>query len=116
MTNMKTIVVKKPWGQFDQFTHNELSTVKVISINPDNLLSLQYHKNRSEFWRILSGHPLVTIGEKSTIAKPGDEFTVAKMEKHRLEAKDDAVQILEISSGDFDENDIIRIEDKYGRA
>ena len=61
---MKTLIVKKPWGQFDQFTYNELSTVKVISINSDSELSLQYHKNRSEFWRILSGHPIVTIGEK----------------------------------------------------
>ncbi|KKQ19545.1 MAG: Mannose-6-phosphate isomerase, type II [Candidatus Nomurabacteria bacterium GW2011_GWA1_37_20] len=113
---MKTLIVKKPWGQFDQFTYNELSTVKVISINSDSELSLQYHKNRSEFWRILSGHPIVTIGEKEMKALPGDEFTIAKEELHRIRAEDGATQFLEISFGKFDENDIIRLEDKYGRA
>lgn len=113
---MKTLTVKKPWGQFEQFTHNELSTVKVISINPNSSLSLQYHKNRSEFWRILSGRPIVTIGEKEIKAKSGDEFIISKEEKHRMVAEDEAVQFLEISFGNFEENDIIRIEDKYGRT
>ena len=113
---MRTLTVKKPWGQFDQFTHNELSTVKVISINANSSLSLQYHKKRSEFWRILSGHPIVTIGEKEIKASPGEEFTIAKGEKHRICAKDDSVQFLEISLGDFDEEDIVRLEDNYGRA
>ena len=73
---MKTLIVKKPWGQFDQFTHNEISTVKIHSINPNSSLSLQYHNNRTEFWYIMSGHPVVTIGEKTTNANPGDEFLV----------------------------------------
>lgn len=114
---MKTFTVKKPWGQFDQFTHNEVTTVKVISINPNSSLSLQYHNNRDEFWRVLSGHPVLIVGEKKINANPGDEFEIPRLEKHRIEAKDDAVQILEISySANFDENDIIRIEDKYGRT
>jgi mannose-6-phosphate isomerase-like protein (cupin superfamily) len=113
---MKTLIVKKPWGQFDQFTHNEPSTVKVLSVNPNTSLSLQYHKNREEFWRVLSGHPILTIGDNKINAKPGDEFMIKKMQQHRVEAQDNAVQILEISFGDFDEEDIVRLEDKYGRA
>jgi len=113
---MKTLTVKKPWGQFDQFTHNEISTVKIHSINPNSSLSLQYHNNRTEFWYIISGHPAVTIGEKTTNANPGDEFTVEKLERHQIEAKDDAVKFLEICYGNFDEEDIVRIKDKYGRA
>ena len=113
---MKTLLVKKPWGQFEQFTHNELSTVKVVSLDSNSSLSLQYHKSRTEFWRILSGHPIVTIGEITVTAKPGDEFMVKKLEKHRIATKDDAVLFLEIAFGDFDEEDIIRLEDKYGRA
>ena len=112
---MKTFIVKKPWGQFDQFTHNEKTTVKVLSVNPNSSLSLQYHNKREEFWRIISGHPKVTIGEKTVTAKPGDEFMIKKKELHRIETKDDAAQFLEISYGDFDEDDIIRTEDKYGR-
>ena len=44
---------ERPWGNFRQFSHNELSTVKIISINPNSSLSLQYHNNRSEFWKII---------------------------------------------------------------
>lgn len=114
---MKTLIVKKPWGQFDQFTHNEITTVKLLSFNPGSSLSLQYHNHRDEFWRVLSGHPFLTIGEKKINAKPGDEFYVTKKELHRIETKDDMVQILEIAYGDnFDEEDIVRVEDKYGRA
>lgn len=114
---MKTLVVKKPWGQFDQFTRSEVVTVKVLFINPHNSLSLQYHNHRDEFWRVLSGHPILTIGENKINAKPGDEFRISKLEKHRMEATDDFVQILEISYDDnFDEEDIVRLEDKYGRV
>ena len=113
---MKTLIVKRPWGQFNQFTQNEKTTVKVISVNKNSSLSLQYHNNRSEFWHILSGFPVLTIGEKRIEAKPGDEFTIEKLEKHRIETKDSDVQFLEIAYGDFDESDIVRLEDKYGRA
>lgn len=113
---MKTLIVKKPWGQFDQFTHNEITTVKIISVNANNSLSLQYHDHRSEFWRIISGSPQVTVGEKTTIANPGDEFIIEDKQPHQLEAKSDDVQVLEIAYGDFDEEDIVRIKDKYGRA
>lgn len=114
---MKTLVVKKPWGQFDQFTRSEVVTVKILSVNPNQLLSLQYHNHRDEFWRVISGHPVLTIGSKIINASPGDEFTIPKLEKHRIEAKDDAVQILEISYDDnFDEDDIVRLEDTYGRV
>ena len=112
---MKTFTTKRPWGQFDQFTHNEITTVKVISINPNSSISLQFHKHRTEFWRILSGHPLVTIGEKTISAKPGDEFMIRQSEKHRIETGDNVAQFLEIAYGDFDEEDIVRLEDEYGR-
>lgn len=113
---MKTLIVKKPWGQFDQFTHNEQTTVKILSVNSGNSLSLQYHNKRSEFWRVISGHPLVTVGENTVLANPGDEFIIKKLEPHQLESKDDDVQVLEIAYGDFDEEDIVRIKDKYGRT
>lgn len=113
---MKTLTIEKPWGKFEQFTHNEVTTVKIISVNANNLLSLQYHNHRTEFWRIISGHPLVTVGEVVKIAKPGDEFIIDKLQPHRLEAQNDNVKVLEIAYGDFDEEDIIRYEDKYGRA
>lgn len=113
---MKTLIVKKPWGQFEEFTYNEITTVKVLSVNKGGSLSLQDHGHRSEFWRILSGHPSVTVGETVKIAKPGDEFIIEALQPHRLEAPGDDVQVLEIAHGKFDEEDIVRIKDKYGRA
>jgi len=113
---MKTLTIKRPWGQFDQFTQNENTTVKIMSINPMESVSLQYHNHRKEFWHILSGNPIIIIGEKKINAKPGDEFTIEERELHQVEATDKAVQFLEIAFGDFDEDDIVRIKDKYGRA
>ncbi len=117
MEESKIFQVEKPWGNFRQFTHNEITTVKILSVNPKASLSLQYHNHRDEFWRVIFGHPILTIGKKIINANPGDEFNIPRLEKHRIETRDDAAQILEISFDDnFDENDIIRIKDKYGRA
>ncbi len=116
MEESKPFTIERPWGNFRQFTDNETTTVKIHSLKPNSSMSLQYHNNRDEFWRIISGHPILTIGENKISANPGDEFIVKKLEKHRIETKDDAVQLLEICYGDFDEEDIVRLEDKYGRS
>ncbi|OGI93905.1 mannose-6-phosphate isomerase [Candidatus Nomurabacteria bacterium RIFCSPLOWO2_01_FULL_40_18] len=116
MVKSKIFQTNKPWGNFRQFTHNEMTTVKVLSVNPNTSLSLQYHNHREEFWKVLSGHPILSVGEKTIKANPGDEFEIPKKELHRIETKNDAVQILEISYGNFDEEDIVRIKDQYGRA
>ncbi len=106
---------KRPWGYFRKFTENESSTIKLINVTAGQSLSLQYHLKRSEFWVILAGNPIVTVGEKNTHAKVGDEFLILQKEVHRLAARDLDVQILEIAFGEFQEDDIIRIADSYGR-
>ena len=107
---------KRPWGGFERFTLNEISTVKILTIKPKQKFSLQYHKNRKEFWRILDGNCKVTLGKKQIKAKPGDEFLIPKKTNHRIEAYSKPVKVLEISFGKFDEKDIKRIEDIYGRV
>jgi mannose-1-phosphate guanylyltransferase/mannose-1-phosphate guanylyltransferase/mannose-6-phosphate isomerase len=113
---MRIKEVKRPWGAFRQFTSNETSSVKIITIAPGGELSLQYHNDRSEFWRIISGHPTVTIGGETTRAKPGDEFLIGKKKQHRIKSGKTGAMFLEIAFGVFDENDIVRLADKYGRA
>ena len=113
---MKTLKIQRPWGEFNQFTQNEDTTVKLHTVKPNSAWSLQYHNHRSEFWRIVSGHPVVIIGEKRTEANPGDEFMVEKKELHRVETGNEEAVILEICYGAFDEEDIVRVEDKYGRV
>ena len=116
MAEPKPFQVNRPWGSFRQFTHNTLSTVKIIFVKNEEAFSLQYHNKRTEFWRILSGSPEITIGEVVVRANPGDEFEIPLKTNHRIRAVAGDAEILEISSDDFDEEDIIRIEDKYGRA
>ncbi len=113
---MKKYIENRPWGKFEQFTHNEKSTVKIISVKPRQKLSLQYHKKRTEFWRFLDNEAKVTINKKTIKVKAGSEVIIKKGTLHTVEALKKPVRFLEIAEGNFDENDIIRIEDKYGRV
>ena len=116
MKDSKIYQEERPWGNFRQFTHNILSTVKIITVKPDEMLSLQSHEKRSEFWHVLVGSGIVQIGEDKKNAKVGDEYEIKVGEKHRLSAGGEGIQVLEIATGDFDEKDVIHYEDKYGRV
>ena len=112
---LKIYQEERPWGNFRQFTHNIPSTVKIITVNPGEMLSLQSHKKRSEFWRVIAGDGTVEIGEVKKNTAVGDEHEIAIGEKHRLSAGPNGIQVLEIAFGDFNEDDVVRYEDKYGR-
>jgi mannose-1-phosphate guanylyltransferase/mannose-1-phosphate guanylyltransferase/mannose-6-phosphate isomerase len=105
---------ERPWGNFVRFTHNELSTVKILTVRAGEELSLQRHKKREEFWRVLKGTGEVVVGDESLSASPGDEFTIKMGALHTIKAGVD-MEVLEISFGQFDESDIERISDKYKR-
>ena len=107
-------VVKKPWGNFKQFILNEKATVKILEVNPNEILSLQKHRKRNEMWYFLTDGGM-ELGSKKRLVKRGEMVNIKKGQAHRLFAKNKKVQVLEISSGHFDEKDIIRLEDKYGR-
>lgn len=108
--------IERPWGNFRQFTCNDSSTVKIITVNPNEVLSLQSHQKRSEFWRVISGDGRVQIGEEKKDTITGDEHEIQIGEKHRLFAGSNGITVLEIATGEFDENDIVHYEDKYGRV
>jgi len=112
---IKKYTETRPWGQFEQFTQGEPSTVKILTVNPRQALSLQYHRRRSEFWKVISGKARVTVGGMVSYAREGDEFFIAQGQNHRIQTGISATKVLEISFGDFDENDIVRLEDKYNR-
>jgi mannose-6-phosphate isomerase-like protein (cupin superfamily) len=112
---MNPTTTKRPWGSFTRFTNNEPSTVKILHINKGEEFSLQYHTHRQEFWKIIKGNPTVVIGDKTENPKEGDEFVITPHTNHRISAPVDDVTVLEISKGEFDEDDIVRIEDKYSR-
>ena len=106
----------RPWGSFERFTKDVPSTVKIITVHHGQALSLQYHEHRQEFLHVLQGNPIITIGDKEIKAVPGNEFFIDKRIKHRVAATTSNAVFLEISLGRFDENDIIRLDDRYGRV
>jgi len=106
----------RPWGNFIEFTKNEPSTVKIITVNPGEAFSLQKHAKRDEFWHVISGDGTVTVGDEKKPGEAGSEFFIPRGTNHRLEAGSTPVVFLEVSFGEFDESDITRIDDKYGRT
>ncbi len=108
--NRITYKEERIWGSFDQFSLNEQTTVKLLYVKKGCHTSLQEHEGREEFWRVISGTPTLIVGdtEKPVIAKEKDEFTIPAKHKHQISAPDGDVCILEISRGNFNENDITR--------
>ncbi len=113
---MKKYKEERPWGQFEQFSKNEKVTVKILRVNPNEELSLQFHHNRDEFWRVLEGTGDIVIGKETQTGKKGDEFFIPRETNHQIKAYASSISILEISFGDFDEDDIVRLSDKYHRS
>lgn len=107
---------ERPWGNFERFTLNERTTVKIVSVKAGEAISLQTHEHRDEFWRIIKGSGKVKIDETEREANVGDTFFCKRTSEHRVEGGADGITFLEIAFGDFAESDIHRLEDKYGRT
>lgn len=106
----------RPWGGFERFTLNEKTTVKIVTVKAGEAISLQTHGHRDEFWRIISGEGQITMGEDTHDARAGQQFYTVRGTKHRVTAGKEDMSFLEIAFGEFDESDITRLEDKYGRG
>jgi mannose-6-phosphate isomerase-like protein (cupin superfamily) len=112
-----SVKVDKPWGRFEQYTHNLPCTVKVITVNPGGILSRQYHRERDELWVVLDPGAKVQLGDDVFEPETEERIFIPRETIHRLSAVGESpVRILEISFGAFDENDIVRLEDVYGRV
>jgi len=112
-----SVKVEKPWGRFEQYTHNLPCTVKVITVVPGGKLSRQYHHGRDELWVVLDEGACVELDGKVLHPSPGEKLFIPRETVHRLSSIGEGeARILEISFGDFEEDDIVRLEDVYGRA
>jgi mannose-6-phosphate isomerase len=106
----------RPWGKFRSYPYDLGSTVKIITIDPGQALSLQYHHRRAEFWVILDRGLEVTVGERVSRPDAGEELYIPREAVHRVRCVGAApARIMEIWIGDPDESDIVRVEDKYHR-
>ena len=106
---------ERPWGNFERFTLNEKTTVKIITVNASEELSLQTHEHRDEFWRVLKGSGIADVGEKVMEAREGDAFFIPRNTRHRAEGGPGGLTFLEIAFGEFDEHDEERLADDYNR-
>ena len=106
---------ERPWGWYETLTEGESYKVKRLFIAPNQRLSLQYHNLRTEDWVIVEGGGVVTQNRLETPCKVGDTFHISTEMKHRAMGGENGLLIIETQLGICKENDIIRLEDDYGR-
>jgi mannose-6-phosphate isomerase-like protein (cupin superfamily) len=114
----RVITETRPWGEFVIMYEDDTCKVKKITIHPGQAPSYQVHAKRDECWQIISGIGVARINDELIDVKYGDIITVKRGVPHSImntSASEDLV-FIEIQTGDyFGEDDIIRLEDKYGR-
>lgn len=109
--------VYRPWGHYDSIDKGDHDQVKRITVKPHAKLSLQKHQHRAEHWVVVKGRAKVTNGENTFFLNVNESTYIPIGAIHSLENPDDSpLEIIEVQSGDYlGEDDIIRLEDKYGR-
>ena len=115
---MSIYTENRPWGSFTVLEEGEGFKVKRISVNPGHKLSLQYHHHRSEHWTVVQGEASVTLGENIKQLKVNESIYIPLKEKHALANEgEELMQLIEVQVGDYlGEDDIVRLEDRYGRV
>ena len=108
----------RPWGYYTVLQEGEGFLTKCIMVNPGAKLSLQLHHHRSEHWVVLEGTAKVIKGKEEFILSSGESIDLAVEEVHSLQNPyKEPLKILEVQRGEIlDENDIVRLEDAYGRV
>jgi mannose-6-phosphate isomerase-like protein (cupin superfamily) len=109
---------KRPWGYFEVLSDAPDHKVKRIVVSPGGILSLQRHKLRSEHWFIVSGKGKAILDDKNISLRAGSTLDIPKNAKHRVEnCSAENLVLIEVQTGEyFGEDDIERLEDKYGRV
>ena len=109
---------KRPWGTWHVLDVGVRHAVKRIAVEPGKILSLQLHHHRDEHWIIVKGTATVTVGDKVITKKENESVFIPRETAHRI-ANDTNVpmEFIEVQTGDeLREDDIVRLEDAYGRA
>lgn len=112
-------VVNRPWGSYEALTTAPGYQVKRLAVNPGCRLSLQWHHHRAEKWTVVSGTATVTLDDDQFEVAAGGFVDVPLKAVHRLANEDRAEElvVIEVQVGDYlGEDDIVRVEDDFGRA
>ena len=110
--------VFRPWGSYDSVDTGERFQVKRIIVNPGAKLSLQKHHHRAEHWIVVQGTARVTRGEDEFLLGENESTYIPMGTVHRLENPGKVpLHLVEVQSGTYlGEDDIVRFDDRYGRA
>ena len=110
---------ERPWGNFKVLYGGKDCKVKKITVNPEQKLSYQYHYKRNEYWTIISGNGKILLNDKIIDVSAGSNIFIPAEAKHTIEniSNKDPLVFIEIQTGNyFGEDDIVRLEDRYGRT
>ncbi|TAM03958.1 MAG: mannose-1-phosphate guanylyltransferase/mannose-6-phosphate isomerase [Paraburkholderia sp.] len=110
--------VVRPWGSYESIDRGERFQVKRIVVNPGAQLSLQMHHHRAEHWIVVKGTAAVTNGNAEIILTENQSTYIPLGVTHRLRNPGRIpLELIEVQSGAYlGEDDIVRVEDTYGRA
>ncbi len=110
--------VNRPWGTYATLKQEDGYQVKRITVAPGEKLSLQYHHKRAEHWVVTQGQAVVQIGDDEFETGPGQYRFIPLGEKHRLtNIGADELVLIEVQVGSYlGEDDIVRLDDIYGRG
>ena len=108
----------RPWGWYETVLEAPGYKVKRIGVHPGQRISLQKHLQRAEHWVVVRGTAIVTVGEAVRTCLPGHHADIALGEVHRLAVEGaEPVEIMEVQFGSYlGEDDIVRLQDDYGRT
>jgi mannose-6-phosphate isomerase len=109
---------RRPWGTFTVLDEGSGFKVKRIEVLPGKRLSYQKHAQRAEHWVVVQGTARVTLDDKEIVVPSGQAIDIPRGSAHRVEnsGKEDLV-FIEVQRGDYlGEDDIVRLQDDFGRA
>jgi mannose-6-phosphate isomerase-like protein (cupin superfamily) len=107
----------RPWGYFEVLTAGPGFQVKRIVVNAHSATSLQFHEHRAEHWVVVSGIATAMLHDVTHTLTSGESLDVPISARHRLGNDiDEPLVVIEVQLGDYlGEDDITRLEDRYGR-
>lgn len=108
----------RPWGRWEVLDVGARHIVKRITVNPGHVLSLQYHHHRSEHWIIVRGTATVTLGDQVFDKAENENIYIPVGTHHRVANNtQEPMEFIEVQTGAIlREDDIVRLEDSYGRS
>ncbi len=109
----------RPWGSYEVLTGGPGFQAKRLTVKPLKRLSLQWHRHRDEHWVVARGTAKVQVDGKEHTLGRGQSMNVPRTVTHRIEniSSVDPLEIIELQTGDYlGEDDIVRVEDDFGRA